>query len=78
MIFAIKTDARSHGTEDMNKSDPMANHKYTADEMLPQDVRKLDSLQWKMTNKVAKDFINLFMGWSRKKERYPDDEKKIG
>lgn len=38
VIFAIKTDMRSHGTEDMNKSDPMANHKYTADEMLPQDV----------------------------------------
>lgn len=31
-----------------------------------------------MTNKVAKDFINLFMGWSRKKERYPDEDGKIG
>lgn len=72
MIFAIKTDARSHGTADMNRSDPMANHKYTADEMLPQDTRKLDSLQWKMTNKIARDFITYFMGWTRRKERNPD------
>ena len=51
----------------------MTNHKYTADEMLPQDKRKLDSIKWKMTNKVAKDFISLFCGWSRsKKEMYQE------
>lgn len=67
MIFAIKTDAmsRAHKT---GKEGDMAGHKYTADEMLPQDKRKLDSLQWKMTNKVAKDYISMLLGWSRKKE----------
>ena len=71
IIFAIKTDARSHSSPD-HKND-MTNHKYTADEMLPQDKRKLDSIKWKMTNKVAKDFISLFCGWSRsKKEMYQE------
>lgn len=67
MIFAIKTDAmsRAHKT---GKEGDMAGHKYTADEMLPQDKRKLDSLQWKMTNQVAKDYISMLLGWSRKKE----------
>ena len=32
------------------------------------DKRKLDSLQWKMTNKVAKDYISMLLGWTRKKE----------
>ena len=32
------------------------------------DKRKLDSLQWKMTNKVAKDFISMLLGWSREKK----------
>ena len=40
--------------------------------MLPQDKRKLDSLQWKMTNKVAKDYVALLLGWSRPKEKYND------
>lgn len=35
MIFAIKTDARSHISPDAKARDPMADHKYTADEMLP-------------------------------------------
>ena len=71
MIFAIKTDARSHSSPD-HKND-MTNHKYIADEKLPQDKRKLDSIKWKMTNKVAKDFISLFCGWSRsKKEMYQE------
>ena len=68
MIFAIKTDARSHISPDAKARDPMADHKYTADEMLPQDVRKLDSLQWKMTNKVAQDYITYLLGWSRDKK----------
>ena len=71
MIFAIKTDARSHSSSD-HKND-MTNHKYTADEMLPQDKKKLDSLQWKMTNKVAKDYISLLLGWSRPKEMHKVD-----
>lgn len=50
----------------------MAGHEYKADEMLPQDKRKLDSIKWKMTNKVAKDFITYLLGWSRETKRYPD------
>lgn len=67
MILAIKTDARSHSAP--NNKNAMSGHKYTADEMLPQDERKLDSIKWKMTNKVAKDYISLLLGWSRKKEK---------
>lgn len=67
MIFAIKTDAMSKAYKTGKEGD-MAGHKYTADEMLPQDKRKLDSIQWKMTNKVAKDYISMLLGWSRKKE----------
>jgi hypothetical protein len=74
LIFAIKTDARSHLSDGAKARDPMANHKYTADEMLPQDTKKLDGIQWKMTNKAAKDFITYFMGWTRKKERLPDSQ----
>ena len=33
MIFAIKTDARSHSSPDVKTN--MTNHQYTADEMLP-------------------------------------------
>ena len=73
MIFAIKTDARSRMSPDV-KTD-MTGHKYTQDEMLPQEKRKLDSLTWKMTNKVCKDYISFLLGWSRKKEYTEDDEK---
>lgn len=73
MIFAIKTDARSHSSPDV-KTD-MTGHKYTADEMLPQDKKKLDSLQWKMTNKIAKDYISFLLGWTRKKEKYEGEMK---
>ena len=52
----------------------MAGHKYTADEMLPQDERKLDSISWKMTNKVAKDYISMLLGWSRDKIKIVDGE----
>ena len=41
--------------------------------MQPGEERKLNSIKWKMTNKVAKDFISLFCGWSRsKKEMYQE------
>ena len=66
-IMAIKTDAMSRATVGS-----MKDHKYTADEMLPQDQRKLDSIKWKMTNKVAKDYISLLLGWSRDKVINPD------
>lgn len=42
--------------------------------MLPAEKRKLDSLQWKMTNKVAKTFITYLLGWSRAKEKYIDKD----
>ena len=72
IIFAIKTDIRSHSDV---KNDKWANHKYTKDEdLLPQEKRKLDSIKWKMTNKVAKDYISMLLGWSRKKE-YTEDDK---
>ena len=68
-IMAIKTDARSR-----QQSGSMAGHKYTADEMLPQDERKLDSISWKMTNKVAKDYISMLLGWSRDKIKIVEGE----
>ena len=71
MIMGIKTVGRM-GTPDSAKTS-MSDHKYTADEMLPQDKRKLDSLQWKMTNKVANDYISLLLGWSRPKEMYKEN-----
>lgn len=70
ILFTIKDDMRSH-SQGGTKGE-WTGHKYTADEMLPQDKRKLDSLQWKMTNKVAKDYVALLLGWSRPKEKYND------
>lgn len=70
ILFTIKTDMRSH-SQGGSKGE-WTDHKYTADEMLPQDKRKLDSLQWKMTNKVAKDYVELLLGWSRPREKYQD------
>ena len=50
-------------------------HKYTQnDDLEGGELRKLDSIKWKMTNKVAKDFVTIFCGWSRKKEMYQDGE----
>lgn len=66
-IMAIKTDAMSRAS-----TGSMKDHVYTQDEMLPQDKRKLDSIQWKMTNKVAKDYVQLLLGWSRDKKINPD------
>ena len=41
--------------------------------MQPSEKKKLESIRWKMTNKVARDFISLFCGWSRsKKEMYQE------
>lgn len=63
-LMLFKTQA----AKNYNNGNVMKDHVYTADEMLPQDARKLDSIQWKMTNKVAKDFVKLALGWSRNKE----------
>ena len=70
-IRAVKTDARAHTSQDAKTQ--WTNHKYTYDEMLPQEKKKLDSLQWKMTNKVAYSFLTSFLGWSRDKEKYIDE-----
>lgn len=68
MIMGLKTSAMaSYGTGGQS-IDKMAGHKYTTDEMLPQDIKKLDKIQWNMTNKVAKDYISLLLGWSRDKK----------
>ena len=73
-IMAIKTDIMSRvatnaqGASKGAGGDQMAGHKYVKDEMLDHERRKLDNIQWKMTNKVAKDFISMLLGWSRKKE----------
>lgn len=75
MIFGIKTIGRM-GTPDSAKTS-MSGHKYTKDEELnASEKRKLDSLKWKMTNKVAKDYISLLLGWSRKKEYTVDNGEK--
>ena len=49
--------------------------KFSADELTDANKRKLDSIQWKMTNKVAKDYITLLLGKKRSKKMYeaPDE-----
>lgn len=66
-IMAFKTQASKKSI------DQEYHHEYKQDEMLPGDKRKLDSIQWKMTNKVAKDYVMYLLGWTRKKEVYPDN-----
>lgn len=74
IVNAVKTQAmkRSVGTAAQSS---MSGHVYNADTMEPGDKRKLDSIQWKMTNKVAKDYITYLLGWSRKKEAERKDDK---
>ena len=52
----------------------MTGHKYNMDTMEPADKKKLEKIQWNMTNKVCKDYISLLLGWSRKKT-YIENEK---
>ena len=61
--MAVKTELHSRE----NKDDQDARHKYVKDEMLPEEEKKLQKIQWKMTNKVANDFVSLLMGWTRDK-----------
>ncbi len=70
MIMGLKTMAMANLASD-SKNDKKG-YKYTGNEMLSQDERKLDKIQWNMTNKVAKDYITYLLGWSRKKEYYMD------
>lgn len=73
VIDTVKTSIHSHA--DVTKdNDEFRNKKFSADQMEPGDKRKLDSLQWKMTNKVAKDFISMLLGWSRKKQYVRDGD----
>ena len=73
ILFAIKTDMRSHTSAGVKNQ--WTDHKYTADEdLLPQEKRRLNSLQWKMTNKVANDYISLLLGWSRERVMYKDEK----
>lgn len=78
-IRAIKTDARSHSSPDVKTQ--WTNHKYTYDEMLPQEKKQLDGLQWTMTNKVARDYITFLLGWTRDKvlneEKMPKEELQV-
>lgn len=74
MIMGLKTSAMASYGQGGQSIDKMAGHKYTADEMLPQDVKKLDKLQWNMTNKVAKDYISLLLGWSRDKKMIKNEK----
>lgn len=46
----------------------MSGKKFDSETMTALDKMKLDGLQWKMTNKVAKDYVAYLLGWSRKKE----------
>ena len=75
-IRAVKTQAmkRSVGTAAQSS---MSGHQYTQDEMLPADKRKLDSIRWKMTNAVTKDYIKYLLGWSRKKVALKQKDGKI-
>jgi len=67
VVLAVKTDIMSRSGPASGKSE-YTGHKFTQDEMLPAEKQKLDSIQWKMTNKVARDFIGMLLGWSRPKE----------
>ena len=73
IINAVKTSAMARSAGTAAASNPeghpewQSGHKFTADEMLPADVKKLDSIRWKMTNKVAKDYVTYLLGWKRKK-----------
>ena len=72
VIDTVKTSIHSHA--DVTKdNDEFRNKKFSADQMEPGDKRKLDNMKWNMTNKVAKDYISLLLGWSRKKE-YTEDK----
>lgn len=75
MIMAVKTDAMSHFDKGAKAHVKDADHKYTADEMLPSDQKKLDSIRWKMTNKVVTDYIRLLLGWTREKKLYKEGAK---
>lgn len=67
LIMGLKTAARARTS--VGGETEWTGHKYTADEMLPQDIRKLDGIQWKMTNKVTYDYIKYLLGWSREKNK---------
>lgn len=72
MIMGIKTGAMSQLSPD--SKNPMKDHKYVQNEMLPQDERKLEKLKWEITNKVAKTYITNLLGWSRKKLKKIDEK----
>ncbi len=67
LIMGLKTAARARTS--VGGETEWTGHKYTAGEMLPQDIRKLDGIQWKMTNKVTYDYIKYLLGWSREKNK---------
>ena len=69
LLFYTKTVIRSNVPDNARQHVKMAGHEYTADEMLPQDKRKLDKIKWNMTNKVSKDYISQLLGWSREKTK---------
>jgi hypothetical protein len=72
MIMGIKTGAMHQLAP--NSKNPMKDHKYVQNEMLPQDERKLEKLKWEITNKVAKTYITNLLGWSRKKLKKIDEK----
>ena len=54
MIYAIKTDAMKNAPPGVQANDTNKfGHKWSADTMEDSEKRKLDSIRWKMTNKVA-------------------------
>ena len=67
IIRAVKTAAAAQ-TVGTNAQSSISGHKWSYDEMEPSEKKKLDSIQWKMTNKVVKDYITYLLGWKRKKE----------
>lgn len=67
ILNVVKTEMRAHSAS--NVKTKWTGHEYTSDEMLPEDEKKLEKIQWKMTNKVAKDYIRLLLGWTRTKQK---------
>lgn len=77
VIDTVKTGIHARAYDDNGRNSEFKNKKFSADQMEDSDKRKLDSLQWKMTNKVAKDFISMLLGWSRQKQYEKDNEGNI-
>ena len=66
MIVGLKNQAMDY--RDPTVKQIYGDKKYSVDDMTDSDKRKLDGIKWKMTNKIAHDYIKFLLGWSREKK----------